>query len=95
MLNQLFYNRFTELIFQRYNHTSVNASLHSCVCVFLHNRDTHNTCMLGILENISPSELVSNGYTVFQIIIKCGAHAQNSKSHVLYIFAVSESMLLK
>ena len=22
----------------------------------------HNTCMLGILENISPSELVSNGY---------------------------------
>ena len=27
MLNQLFYNRFIELKFLRYNHTSVNATL--------------------------------------------------------------------
>ena len=32
---------------------------------------------------------------IFQIIIKCDAHAQNSKSLFIYISAVSESMLLK
>ena len=37
MLNQLFHNRFLELKFERYNHTSVNATLLSCV--FSHNRD--------------------------------------------------------
>ena len=33
-------------------------------CGLLHNRGTmgHNTCILCILEKISPSELVSNGY---------------------------------
>ena len=59
--------------------------------------------MLGILEKISPSEIVSNGYTymymynvhVVQNIIKCDAHAQNSKSLFIYISAVSESILLK
>ena len=35
MLNQLFYNRFIELKFQRYNHTSVNASLLSCVFFYI------------------------------------------------------------
>ena len=51
--------------------------------------------MLGILEKISPSELDLT--VIFQIIIKCGAHAQNSKSPLKkkYISAVSESMLLK
>ena len=49
--------------------------------------------MLGILEKISPSEHVSNGY--IQIIIKCDAHAQNSMSLFIFISAVSESMLLK
>ena len=47
--------------------------------------------MLGILEKISPSELT----VIFHITIKCGAHAQNSKSPFYYISAVSESMLLK
>ena len=37
--------------------------------------------------------LVSNGY--ISIIIKCDAHAENSKSLFIYISAVSESMLLK
>ena len=32
---------------------------------------------------------------IFQIIIKCDAHAQNSKSLFIYISAVSGSMLLK
>ena len=32
---------------------------------------------------------------IFQIIIKCHAHAQNSKSLFIYISAVSESMFLK
>ena len=50
--------------------------------------------MLGILEKISPSELVSIT-VIFQIIIKCDAHAQNSKSLSFHISAVSESMLLK
>ena len=47
--------------------------------------------MLGILEKISTSELT----VIFQIIIKCDAHAQNVKSRFTYISAVSESMLLK
>ena len=53
----------------------------------------HNTCILGILEKISPLELYLT--VIFQIIIKCDAHAQNSKSLFIYISAVSESMLLK
>ena len=61
--------------------------------VFLHNRDTIQ-CILGILEKI---DLLQNLYltVIFQIIIKCDAHAQNSKSLFIYISAVSESMLLK
>ena len=46
------------------------------------------------VEKISPSELVSNG-SIFQIIIKCNAHAQNSKSLFIYIYVVSGSMLFK
>ena len=44
-------------------------------------------------KDISPSELVSNGYISNHN--KCDAHAQNSKSLFIYISAVSESMFLK
>ena len=42
-------------------------------------------------------DILQNLYltVIFQIIIKCEAHAQNSKSLFIYISAVSESMLLR
>ena len=57
MLNQLFYNRFFELL----KDTTTHLSMQHCFHVFFHIMG-HNTCMLGILEKISPSELVSNSY---------------------------------
>ena len=66
-------------------HTSVNATLLSFG--FLHNRDTILACYASwkrwVLQNLYLT-------VIFQIIIKCDAHAQNSKSLFLYISAVSE-----
>ena len=44
-----------------------------------------------------PGKVLQNLYltVIFQIIIKCDAHAQNSKSLFIYISPVSESMLFK
>ena len=70
-------------------HLSIQHCFHVVFCIIY--RDTILAC-LGILE-ISPSELVSNGYISNHN--KCDAHAQNSKSLFIYICAVSESMLLK
>ena len=51
------------------------------------------TCMLGILENISHSELVSNGYISNHNKVR--RPRPNSESLFIYISPVSESMLLK
>ena len=59
MLNQLFFNRFTELKFERHDHTSVNATL--LLCGLLHNRDTI-VAYYASWKAISPSKFVSNGY---------------------------------
>ena len=51
---------FTELNFERQDHTSVNATLLSCG--LLHNRDTIHAYYASWKRFISSSELVSNGY---------------------------------
>ena len=58
MLNQLF---STELKFERSDHTSVNANIAFMWSFTYYNRDTIRAYCC-ILEKISPSELVSNGY---------------------------------
>ena len=69
MLNQLFFNRFTELKFERYDHTSVNPTLF--LCGLLHNRDTI-VAYYASWKAISPSNLYL--MVIFQIIIKGDAH---------------------
>ena len=70
------------------NHTSVKLIQHCFHCGLLHNRDTILAC-LGIQEKILHNLYLT---VIFQIIIKCDAHAQNSKYLFIYISAVSESM---
>ena len=52
--------------------------------------------MLGILETISPSELVSNGYISNESQMESATPTPKIQSlFIIYIFAISESMLLK
>ena len=60
-----------------------------CFHVVFYIKGTH------YLHIMHPGKDKSFRTCLFQIIIKCDAHAQNSKSLFIYISAVSESMLLK
>ena len=72
------------------NHTSVNATLLSCG--LLHNRDAILAYYASWERQVHQNLYLT---VIYQIIIKCDAHAQNSKSLFIYISAVSDLMLLK
>ena len=79
-----------------WNKCLINGFIIDSLSSKLRDKTTHLSmqhCILCILEKISPSEL--NLTVIFQIIIKCDAHAQNSKFLFIYISAGSGSMLLK
>ena len=61
-------------------------SMQHCFHVVFYISKVHITCMLGVLEKRELLENLCLMVMISNIIIKCGAHAQNSKSPFYFIF---------